>query len=121
MRPVLLIKDAGYGETPKCESRFQIGDLVKRRNRKWLAGLPEICVVVAIVPIGFPPEYAVADASKEPRPLMVMKGARVVQYVIAFEGNRRPFLARDRDLKEREGTGAEVTWDKSVKGTPDGN
>lgn len=113
MRPILEIKDAGYGETPECDSRFKVGDVVLRRKRKWLSDLPTRCVIAAVVPPGFPPEYAIADARKQPRPLMVSKGAGVVKYVVGFEGDRRPYLLSDADIKERIETGAKVTWEAS--------
>lgn len=110
--PILIIDNAGHGKTPECpEAKFKIGDVVRRRNLKHLSHLPEQAVIALIVPPGFPPEYAWADMKKEPRPLMVSKGRRIVQYIVGFEGDRQPHLMTEKSFfPEPVGTG-EITWE----------
>lgn len=111
--PILLVRNAGTGETPPCDSKFGTGDVVKRRNLKWLAGLPDVCVIAAVVPPGFPPEYALADAKSEPRPLMISRSSRVVRYIVGFEGSAAPYILKESDIRERVDRGASITWDQS--------
>lgn len=110
--PILLVKNAGTGETPLCESKFGIGDVVKRRNLKWLAGLSDVCVIVAVVPPGFPPEYALADVRKESRPLMVSRPSRAIRYIVGFEGSKTPYILKESDIRERIDRGANITWEQ---------
>jgi hypothetical protein len=97
--PLLLIKDAGRGETPACaEAKFKRGDVVKLRNRAHLAALPRELVVAVAVPPGFAAEYALADLLSEPRPLMISRPRRVVSYVLVREGDPKPYQVLERDL-----------------------
>lgn len=98
-RPVLMVTNAGRGETPPCpEAKFKPGDVVKVRNRKALAHFPREAVIAVAVPPGFPADYALADLVKEPRPLMVRKPNKTITYILVNEGDRTPYLAREQDL-----------------------
>lgn len=97
--PILLVHDAGYGETPPAEgARFKQGDVVKVRKKRSLASFPHEAVVMVAVPPGFPAEYALADLLGERRPLMVTKPSRSVRYILANEGDRTPYLMKESDL-----------------------
>jgi hypothetical protein len=50
------------------------------------------------VPSGFPADYALADLVDEPRPLMVRAARTCISYVLANEGDPKPYLARENDL-----------------------
>lgn len=91
--PVLLVTHAGYGETPPApDAIFKPGDVVKVARRKALNSFPRELVVLVAVPPGFPVEYALADLLKEPRPLMITKPRRVTQYILAREGDPKPYV-----------------------------
>jgi hypothetical protein len=91
--PVLVIKDAGHGETPSCEIALFTPGAVVRWKR--VAGY----IVAVAIPPGFPAEYALADLTKTARPLMITKPSRVVTYILVREGDPKPYLATERDLK----------------------
>lgn len=92
MNPIVVVKNAGRGTTPDCPfARFGRGDVVKLRKVKAVAGLPAEAVVAAVVPPGFPPEYALADLLKEPRPLMVSVPRRNISYILVNEGDLTPY------------------------------
>lgn len=97
--PILLIHNAGFGETPPCDdARFKRGDVVRVRNTKALAHFPREAVVAVAIPPGFPADYALADLMKEPRPLMISKEMRCISYILVNEGDDKPYHARERDL-----------------------
>jgi hypothetical protein len=84
------------GTTPPAPTaKFKVNDVVRVRRLKHLLGLPEIAVVVAVVPPGFSPDWAWADLFQKPRPLMCQVGARVVKYIVAFEGDTKPNVIRE--------------------------
>lgn len=96
---ILLVKDAGHGETPSClEAKFKRGDVVKVRNKKALAHFPREAVIGAVAPPGFPADWALADLMNEARPLMTMIPRRTIGYILVNEGDRTPYLARESDL-----------------------
>ena len=98
--PLLLVLDAGHGTTPACpEARYSKGQVIKRRAVKWLKDRPVLASIAAVVPPGFPPEHALADAFGQPRPLMVTAPKRSVYYVVAFDGDLRPALLAEKDIK----------------------
>ena len=71
--PVLFIHNAGFGETPvPADALMQPGDPLAGRNT--YGGTYE-ARCVAVVPVGVPLEYAMADQAtpKQPRPLMLRK------------------------------------------------
>ena len=87
------------GTTPPCpEAKFAVQDVVKVKRRKHLAHLPSIGAIVAVVPPGFSPDWALADAAGEPRPLMCLAGEKKVTYIVAFENDLAPHLMREEDL-----------------------
>lgn len=97
--PVLVVKDAGYGETPPCATaKFSRGDVVKVRNTRALAHFPREAVVLAVVPAGFSASYALADLLGEPRPLMIQRELRCVSYILYADGDTTPYHARESSL-----------------------
>ena len=109
--PILLVTNAGRGETPACESAFEIGQIVE------VAETVEGCggrkgVVAAIVPPGFPPEWAIADAAGKARPLVVSPTRAVVAYIVGFEGSKTPYLLEEHWLTVIEGATANITWER---------
>lgn len=109
--PVLMVTNAGYGETPLCpQAKFKANDIVRLRRRKHLAGLPEKAAVAVVVPPGVPPEYAIADATKSPRPLMITRESRAVRYIVAFPDELTPRLIRECDLLPTDDPPAEVKF-----------
>jgi hypothetical protein len=117
--PVLLVQNAGYGETPPCpQALFRARSVVRLRRRKHLAHLPEKGAVAAVVPPGFPADYALADLRKEPRPLMVTRERRAVTYIVLFEGNPTPHLLRESDLLPTDEPLAEITIEGPPAGAP---
>ena len=97
--PILLVNDAGYGDTPPCGiAAYQCGDVVKIRNTKALRHFPREAIVAAVIPPGFSPDYALADLVGEARPMMCQVGARGVTYILVNEGDPKPYLAKERDL-----------------------
>jgi hypothetical protein len=96
---ILLVKNAGHGETPpRPNALFKCGDVVKVRDKKALAHFPRELIIAVAVPSGFPPEYALADLVGEPRPLMISKGSRAIRYILVRENDPVPYIARERDL-----------------------
>lgn len=101
----LLVNHAGYGVTPPCSSaKFRVGQVLKAKWRK------ELCSVAAIVPPGFPPEYALADLTRAPRPLMITKPKRGVSYIVGFVGDTQPHLYRESHLRTTAEPDAPVQW-----------
>lgn len=97
--PILVLTNAGRGETPPCPAAcFKRGDVVRVRNRRYLAHFPREAIVAVAVPPGFPPEYALADLLGEVRPLMITAPSRAIKYILVVEGDRTPYLVRERDL-----------------------
>jgi hypothetical protein len=67
--PILLVTNAGFGETPvPSEAILQPGD---EFNAIADDGSVDLCLVLAVVPAGVPPEYARADQAtpRKARPL----------------------------------------------------
>lgn len=97
--PVLMVTNAGHGETPPCaDAKFARGDIVRVRRRRHLIGIPEHLVVLVAVPPGFPREYALADLLGEARPLMISKPHRAISYILCREGDTKPYGIREGDL-----------------------
>ena len=87
------------GETPPCpDAQFQRGAVVRVKNRKGIAHFPREAVVLAVVPPGFPPDWALADLVGDTRPVMHQVGKPIVQYILGTEESRTPYLISDRDL-----------------------
>lgn len=114
--PILMVTNAGTGITPACpEAKFSPGDVVQVRRLRHLRHLPEQGAVAVMVPPGFPPEWAMADARGELRPLMTTQPHRTVTYVVAFEGDRVPHLLRESDLKPTGLPKVQVGWTTDAK------
>lgn len=119
MGQVLHIQDAGHGTTPDCpQARYAKGQIVTRRAARWLAGKPMVCLIIAVVPPGFPADYALADAAGTARPLVTGKPRRVVSYIVGFEGHLAPALLLERDILSATGETAEVCWTGTAKPSP---
>jgi len=102
--PLLLVKDAGHGETPlEPSAKFKLGDMVRVRGGRQGA-------VACVIPKGFPPEWAMADLQKKPRPLVTTKPKAGVSYIVGFENDRRPYLYEERTLRPGKGPPAVVKW-----------
>ena len=87
------------GVTPECpKAMFRKLDVVRLRRRKHLSGFPPVAAIVAVVPPGFSPDWAMDDLWGEPRRLMHRVGALKITYIVAFEGNPVPYLLHERDL-----------------------
>lgn len=98
--PVLVIKDAGRGETPSCEAAvYHPGDVVKVRNTRALAHFPRELVVLKAIPPGFPAAYALADLVGDVRPLMITAPKRCISYILCRDGDTTPYVAREKDLQ----------------------
>lgn len=98
--PILLVKDVGLGSgdgiTPAApHARYKPGDVVKVARRKSVAHFPRELVVIGVVPPGFPPEWALADLLKEARPLVTTVPRRVTRYILAREGDPKPYITDD--------------------------
>lgn len=101
----LLVNHAGFGVTPPCpQAKFRVGQVLKASGRK------EMCCVAAIVPPGFPADYALADLLKRPRPLMIMKERRTITYIVGFVGDPVPYLYPESRLRPTNERDASVQW-----------
>lgn len=73
--PILLVINAGSGETPiPSDALVKLGDILDIHDAN--TGEQKEAIIIAIVPKGTPPDYAIADQAepKQPRPLMVREG-----------------------------------------------
>lgn len=71
--PILIVKDAGRGVTPvPADALLQPGaDLVINQQADDGTYVKESIKVVAVVPQGVHIDYAIADQTDQPRPLMI--------------------------------------------------
>ena len=107
---ILLVLDAGHGETPVYPGAlYRVGDVVRVRRLKHLRALPAVGVVAVVVPPDWPPEYALADATGNPRPLIISQPHRTLSYLVGFEGQPRAVHLRQTELR-RTGNVAKVSW-----------
>ncbi len=98
-----------HGVTPECpEARFKKLDVVRVRRLKHLCHLPELGAIVAIVPPGFSPDHAWDDLCGRPRRLLHQVPSRIVRYLVAFEGDRAPYLLREAWLVATTEPAAEI-------------
>lgn len=88
---------------PTHGAKFADNSLVKVRRLKYLKHLPEVGAVVCCVPAGTSIDHVWADYRGLPRPLMVEVPARVTKYIIAFDGDPKPHVIKERDLIATEG------------------
>lgn len=87
MNQVLILKDAGFGETPLPKDALcNPGDPMDITDAN--TGEVYKAIVLAVVPVGVPVEYARADQAipKKPRPLMleVRKPFKQTAYIIGM-------------------------------------
>jgi len=86
--PVLLVQNAGFGETPvPADAFWQPGEEIGTASED--APTEGVDAIVrAVVPVGVPVEYAIADQAKppQPRPLMLRdrKPHKETLYVLFF-------------------------------------
>lgn len=81
--PIILVKNAGFGETPiPADALVSLGDSLDIIDEK--NGGKQAAKIIAIVPKGVPPEYAIADQAmpKEPRPLVVRSAFGQTAYIM---------------------------------------
>lgn len=116
--PTILVMNAGRGETPPCpQAKFRPGNMVRTRKLKWLReAAGRTGSIAAVVPPGFPPEYAIADAAGRARPLMISQERSFVQYIVAFAGDGRPWLIREKALLPTDLPDAPVAWSAQSTG-----
>lgn len=92
---VLVVTNAGFGTTPECPTaKFKPNDICTFRKQR--------VVVAIVVPPHHPAEYALADAFKRPRPLMITEPSKAVSYIIGYldrDPGQDPTLVRERDLR----------------------
>lgn len=88
------------GETPPCpEAKFKRGDVVKVSRRQGCQHIPAELVVLVAIPRDFSPDFALADLLAKPRPLMHQVGSRSISYILCREGDKTPYLIKERDLR----------------------
>lgn len=92
--PILFVTDAGFGETPvPSDALMQPGDDLAGKTTD---GDAYAAKCAAVVPVGVPVEYAMADQAdpKQPRPLMLRerKAHRETLYLIQRDGDREPSI-----------------------------
>jgi hypothetical protein len=105
----ILKLEGERGVTPECpEALFKVRDVVRVRRLKHLRHLPAIGAVCAVIPPGFSPDWALDDLWGRPRRLMHAVGARTITYIVAFEGDRRPHLLREKYLRKSDSPPAEI-------------
>lgn len=88
MPPMMLVKNAGFGETPvPANALLQPGATMVINDEN--DGTKSDAVVLAVVPRGGCIEYAIADQNKQPRPLVVSDNhSGQTLYVIECKGRR---------------------------------
>ncbi len=97
------------GETPACpEAKFKRGDVVKVRRSKRLKHFPPELIVLAVIPIGFSPDDALADLLGKPRPFMKHVGRRAITYILCREGDQTPYSCLESDLLQSGKTPVEI-------------
>ena len=112
---ILQVLHNGYGTTPECpEAKFKPGDVVRVRRLKHLRHLPARAAIAIVVPVGFPAEYALADAHGRPRPLMTTQPRRYVSYIVGFDGDPAPHLLAERDLLPSGEPPVVVQWSETA-------
>lgn len=88
MPPILLVQNAGFGETPvPANALVQPGATMVINDEN--DGSKSDAVVLAVVPRGGCIEYAIADQNKQPRPLVVSdNNSGQTLYVVEHLGRR---------------------------------
>lgn len=87
-RPILLVTNGGYGETPvPADALLQPGDVMTITDEN--DGTKSDAKVIAVVPVGVEQEIAIADQTGQPRPLMLtVPRHKEPLYVIAWRGQQ---------------------------------
>lgn len=108
------------GKTPECpQARYRPTEVVRVRRLKFLRHLPAIGAIVVVVPPRFSPDWAWADYLGKPRPLMCQVGREIIQYIVAFEGDRTPHLLREAYLLPSAEPAATITVARGERGESD--
>lgn len=86
--PILMVTNAGFGETPvPADAFWQPGEEIGTASDDAPTEGVD-AVVIAVVPVGVPVEYAMADQANppQPRPLMLRERKRQKEtlYVLRF-------------------------------------
>lgn len=86
--PILLVQNAGYGETPVPKNALLRPGATMVINDE-NDGSKSDAVILAVVPRGGCIEYAIADQNKQPRPLCVSDNeSGQTLYVVEHKGRR---------------------------------
>jgi hypothetical protein len=102
-RPILMVKNAGFGETPvPKDALFQPGEVITAA-RKDNPDIPVEVTCRAVVPKGCCIDYALADQSdpKEPRPLVISnrKAYSETVYVLQFMDDPEPRIYTQTEME----------------------
>jgi hypothetical protein len=117
-RPILLVKNAGFGDTPvPKDALFQPGETITAA-RKDNPDTPVEVVCKAVVPKGCCVDYAMADQAtpKQPRPLVISnrQAYNETVYVLQFVDEYGPRIYTQTEMK----TGCEEAESQPETGTP---
>ena len=89
--PILLVQDAGFGETPVPKNALlKPGDTMVINDEN--DGSKSDAVVLAVVPRGGCIEYAIADQNKMPRPLCVSDNESGQTLYVSEHNGRRLYI-----------------------------
>jgi hypothetical protein len=96
--PILLMQNAGFGETPvPADALLQPGATMVINDEN--DGSKSDAVVLAVVPKGGCIEYAIADQNGQPRPLVVSDN-HSGQTLYVIEHNGRRLYVPQRQMKK---------------------
>lgn len=86
--PILLVTNNGYGETPvPADAVVKIGDTLNIHDEN--DGSLRTAYVVAIVPVGTPREFAIADQNGEARPFAITEPRHTeTLYILGLDGQQ---------------------------------
>lgn len=101
-RPILMITNAGYGNTPvPSDALVQPGATVTAA-RNDAPTVPVKITILAVVPKGCCVDYALADQAipKQPRPLMIrnQKAYNETVYVVRFADDYEPRIYTQTEM-----------------------
>lgn len=101
-RPILMVTNAGYGETPiPADAIVQPGETVTAAREQEPA-VPVDILILAVVPKGCCVDYAIADQANppEPRPLMITerKAYNETVYVVQFADEDEPRIYTQTEM-----------------------
>jgi hypothetical protein len=106
-RPILMVNNAGYGETPvPTDALFQPGELITAARHDAPTAPVEV-VCLAVVPKGCCVDYAMADQAtpRQPRPLMIRsrKAYGETVYVLQFPADEEPRIYTQSEMVAGQG------------------